>query len=129
MDCQYMHDDASMVVFDFYCSLLEESGYNKIPPDPRSFDELFDMHEFYTRVFSMFKRFGYLSEDTALLVDHVLKKVADRAWLEYDCASEEKEKTARANLEREYDSSELEENESDIDLFEEQEVFNDGIDG
>ena len=128
MDCQYMHDDASMVVFDLYCSLLEESGYDHIPPEPRSFNELFDTYEFYSKVFNMLKRYGYVSEDISRRVNHVLEKVRARAWLEYDCVREEEE-TSKAVLEREYDSEEFEDNENDVESFEEQEVFNDGIDG
>lgn len=127
MDCQYMHDDATMVVFDLYCSLLEESGYSHIPPEHKSSVELLEIHKFYTRLFNKLKHLGYVSKDTSSLIDHVLEKVLEKAYLELDCESEEE--TSRKQLEHDYALEEQEEYENDLEAFEEREVFNDGIDG
>lgn len=112
MDYSYTHDDETMLIFDLYKTMIDETGYGTIPPEHKTFDELNRDYAFYSRLFAMLDKFGYISSSVRKCIFAVLAYVHERAILEQACEAEE-----------------LEEYESDIDSFEEREVFNDGYDG
>lgn len=112
MDYSYTHDDVTMLIFDLYKTMIDETGYRTIMHEHKTFDELNEHYAFYTRLFAMLDKLGYISPSVRKCVIDVLNDTFDRATLEKACEWEEQE-----------------EYENDLEAFEEREVFNDGYDG
>lgn len=79
MDYSYTHDDATMVVFDLYKKMLEETGYSSDSPNDITFEQLNEAYGFYGKLFDMLKDLGYISPETKRIINKVLTDIYDRA--------------------------------------------------
>lgn len=79
MDYSYTHDDATMVVFDLYTKMLEETGYSADSTDCISFEQLNSAYSFYSKLFNMLHELGYTSSATDKAIGKVLADIYDRA--------------------------------------------------
>ena len=79
MDYSYTHDDDTMIVFDLYSKMLEETGYSVDSPDGISFEQLNSAYAFYSKLFSMLHELGYTSSATDKAIGKVLVDIYDRA--------------------------------------------------
>ena len=89
MDYSYTHDDVTMLIFDLYKTMIDETGYRTIMHEHKTFDELNEQYAFYTRLFAMLDKLGYISPSVRKCVIDVLNDTFDRATLEKACESEE----------------------------------------